>query len=241
MNKTRLYLSLTALVASTLVPSAALANDAFENWLDTLYVSTFFGGHFLPDIVSNTSYTSTPNLSKETYEQGMGFTARVAVGGHVNSNLRTELELGLSRSNQKSIRDVINGALPGTVYNGHGQIDAITLMGNVWVDIPMFDSMWGLTPYVGGGLGAALVQSNLIYTAFPNYGPQASSLEFAGQLGAGVNWAINETISAGLGYRALFINGPEISQKTGATEITTYRLDNLLSHSVGVTLTVNLN
>lgn len=242
MKKTCLPLALFALIGSVAVPTAVSANDFVNNWLNSLYVSTFLGGHFLPDVVTGTSYTSTTDLSVETYEQEIGFAARFAVGGRMNNYLRTELELGFSRSNQGSINDVINGALPGTTYAGHGQIDAITLMGNVWADLPIFDNHWGLTPYIGGGIGAALVDPQLIYTATPTYGPQESSVEFAAQLGTGINWAFNNRFSAGLGYRLMFINGPEISQTTtGAGEITTYRFDDMLSQSVGITLTMNIN
>lgn len=242
MKKTCLPLALSALIGSLAIPTAASANDMVDNWLNSLYVSTFLGGHFLPDIVTDTSYTTDARSFEETYEQEAGFAVRFAVGGHVSSYLRTEFELGFSRSNQGSILEVINGALPGTIHPGHGQIDAISLMGNVWTDLPVFDNAWGLTPYVGGGIGAALVQSNMVYTASPAYGPQDSSVQFAAQLGAGINWAFSDRFAAGLGYRLMFINGPETSQTTTpAGEITTYRFDDLLSQSVGITLTMNLN
>jgi hypothetical protein len=106
----------------------------------------------------------------------------------VNSYLRTELELGFGRSNQDdTILEVINGVLPGSIYDARGQIDFVALMGNVWINLPVFDNALGLTPYVGGGVGGALVHSQLVYTNSPAYGPQDSSVEFAGQLGAGLN------------------------------------------------------
>lgn len=243
MKKTFLPLAVCALIGCVAAPTAASANEMVDSWLNSLYVSTFVGGHFLPDVVTDTSYTTDARTFEETYEQETGFAARFAIGGHVNSYLRTELELGFSRNNQGSILEVINGALPGTVNPGQGQIDAITLMGNVWADLPVFDNTWGLTPYIGGGIGGALIDSQMAYTGINSaYGPQESSVEFAAQLGAGFNWAFNNRFSAGLGYRLMFINGPEISQTTtGAGEITTYRFDDLLSQSVGVTLTMNLN
>jgi len=65
-------------------------------------------------------------------------------------------------------------------------------------------------------------------------------VEFAGQLAAGVNWALTDTV--GVGYRFNFINGPKISQTTTpAGSVTTYDFDNLLAHSVGVTLKIELN
>lgn len=246
MKKTFLYLSLTAIIGSVAVPTAVSANDFVNNWMNTLYVSTFVGGHFLPDIETDVTYTypaTATTFDDDTYNQDTSFAARLALGGHVNSFVRSELELGFSRSNQGSIVYGLIGGGPRTPDIGEGEIDFITLMTNAWIDLPLLDTSWGLTPYVGGGIGAALVSPNLVYTNSPAYGPQESSVELAAQLGAGINWAFNDRFSAGIGYRFMFINGPEISQLTDAPsgEVTTYRFDDLLSHSVGVTLTMNLN
>ncbi|MFN3169479.1 MAG: outer membrane protein [Hyphomicrobiales bacterium] len=246
MKKTFLYLSLASLIGSVSAPTALSANDFVTNWMDSLYVSTFVGGHFLPDIETDVTYTYPVDptiFDDDTYNQETGFAARLALGGHVNRFVRSELELGFSRSNQGSIVYGLIGGGPRTLDVGHGEIDFISLMANAWIDLPLLDTSWGLTPYVGGGIGAALVSPNLVYTNTPAYGPQESSVELAAQLGAGVNWAFNDRFSAGVGYRFMVINGPEISQLTDANagEITTYRFDDLLSHSVGITLTMNLN
>lgn len=238
MKNTFLSLSLSALIGTVAVPTAASANDFVNNWMNTLYVSTFVGGHFLPDIETDTLDAGNP-YSEEIYEQDTGFAARFAIGGRVNEHFRAEVELGFSRSNQGDIfEEVLAGG--SSDYEGHGEIDAYTLMGNIWADLPVFGSAWGLTPYVGGGIGVALVDTNMIYTDFPSFGPQDSSVEFAAQLGAGVNWAINDKFSAGLGYRLMYITGPETSQST-SSDIATYEFNDLLSQSVGVTLTMNLN
>lgn len=240
MKKTCLPIALSILIGTVAAPTAVAANDFVGNWMDSLYVSTFLAGHFLPDVVTDT-LTNDVAYSNETYRQETGFAARFAAGGRINGHLRAEVEFGFNRSSQGSIDEILVGATTTTTYAGHGDIDTYTLMGNLWVDIPLFGGSWALTPYVGGGVGAALVQSDLIYTSFPGYGPQDSSVELAAQLGAGLNWAISDRFSAGFGYRLLFVNGPDISQTTGVNEVTTYRFDDMLSHSVGVTLTAHLN
>lgn len=234
---TCLRFAVCALIGSTSLPATAMANGMVDSWLSSLYVSTFVGGHFLPDIETETLADGAP-YSDEIYEQDTGFAARFAVGGRVNEHIRAELELGFNRTGQGAIIEVRNGTRsPNT---GHGEFDTVTLFTNIWADLPVFGASWGLTPYVGGGFGAALVDPNLVYTAFPTYGPQESSVELAAQLGAGVNWAFNERFALGLGYRVMVINGPDISQPT-ATEISTYRFDPVISQSVGITLTMNLN
>lgn len=241
MKKTFLPLAVCALIGCVAAPTAASANEMVDSWLNSLYVSTFLGGHFLPDVVTETSYNPPAYVADETYGQDVGFAVRFALGGNVTSLLRTEIELGFNRTNQDDVVEAIRGGATARSA-GDGHITTYTLMGNVWADLPVFDSSWGLTPYIGGGIGGALVDSQLVYATAPTYGPQDSSLEFAAQLGAGINWAFSDRFSAGLGYRLMFINGPEISQTTtGAGEITTYRFDDLLSQSVGVTLTMNLN
>ncbi|MEQ8658237.1 MAG: hypothetical protein RIC24_13130 [Hyphomicrobiales bacterium] len=81
MRKTTLKLTATMFVAFTVVPNSAQANETVDSWLDNLYVSAFLGAHFLPDIVTDTSYTTVSNSHVETYEQETGFSARFAVGG----------------------------------------------------------------------------------------------------------------------------------------------------------------
>ena len=244
MKKTYAGLALSAFIGMAILPTAVMAddmsNDWGASWLNGMYVSTSLGGHFLDDIGTDTSYTTVTSSYEETYRQDRGLAARLAIGGNVTDTLRAELELGFNRSNQGSIQEVIDGATPGTRYKGRGNIETYTLMGNVWADFPLFGGASGLTPYLGGGVGAALVDSNLQYTEFPAYGPQGSSVELAAQLGAGINWAINETVSLGLGYRLTYISGPEISQKTDTNETSTYKFDDLLSQAVLVTLTVKL-
>lgn len=239
MKKTCLPLAIFALIGSVAVPTAVSANDFVNNWMDTLYVSTFVGGHFLHDIETDTLDAGTL-YSDETYEQETGFAARFAIGGRLNEHFRAEVELGFNRTNQGSIEETLIGATTTSTYNGKGHIDTYTLMTNVWADLPVFDNSWGLTPYIGGGIGAALVNSQLVYTNFSTFGPQDSSVEVVAQLGTGINWAVNDRFSAGVGYRLMFISGPETSQPTTG-QIATYRFDDLLSHSVGITLTMNLN
>jgi opacity protein-like surface antigen len=240
MKKTCLPLALFALIGSVAVPTAVSANDFVNSWLNSLYVSTFLGGHFLPDVTTVTSYDPPADIADETYELDTGFAARLALGGHVSNHIRSEVEVGFLSAGQNAVIEAIRGGAT-TANAGDGDIAILTLLGNVWLDLPVFDDAWRLTPYVGGGVGAALVQPDLNYSAAPAYGPQDSSIELAAQLGAGLNWAISDRFSAGLGYRLLFVNGPKISQTTGASEVTTYRFEDILSHSVGVTLTMHLN
>ncbi len=76
--------------------------------------------------------------------------------------------------------------------SGSGTIRTFALMANVWYDIPMGS---GLTPYLGGGIGYAdsEVEHGLVMNG--------SGGDFAWQLGAGLNFAMTEKMSLGIGYR----------------------------------------
>jgi len=232
---------LVAIAAACFTTTGVQADELYQRLADSAYVSVFAGGNFLKDIQTDTVYTTTAFTYAETYRQKNGFTVRAALGGNLSEILRGELEIGVSRSNQGTINEVVNGTIV-TDYPGNGEITSYSALANIWADIDLSDTMPGITPYVGGGIGLAVVDSNLIYTNTPTYGPQDRSVEFAGQLGAGVNWALTETVDLGIGYRFNFINGPETSQvTTPAGEVTTYSFDDLLSHSVGISLKIKIN
>ncbi len=73
-----------------------------------------------------------------------------------------------------------------------GSIRTFALMANAWFDVPMGG---GFTPYFGGGVGYATneVEHGLVMNG--NNGG------FAWQAGAGVNFAMTEKMSLGVGYR----------------------------------------
>ena len=74
-----------------------------------------------------------------------------------------------------------------------GTANATYLMGNLWYD---FSNASAFTPYVGGGLGAALS------TVQVSTGPVSStSTNFAFQLGVGAKYALSENIDVDIGYR----------------------------------------
>ena len=234
-------LALAAVASVGITSTSVQANELSQRLAESAYVSVFAGASFLNDIKTDTDYSTTAATYAETYRQKTGFSVRAALGGNLAEMIRGEVEIGVGRSNQGSINEVVNGTMV-TNYTGNGEITAYSALANIWADIDMADTMSGITPYVGGGIGLAVVDTNLIYTATPAYGPQDRSVEFAGQLGAGVNWSLTDTVDLGVGYRFSFISGPKTSQvTTAAGEVTTYDFDNLLSHNVGIALKIKIN
>lgn len=230
-------LAIGAGLATTPVQAQDLASQISNN----LYVSAFIGGNFLRDIVTNTDYSTNTSTYRETYRQKPGVSFRAAIGTQVRENIRGEFEFGVHTSNQGAIMELANGTTL-TQYGGKGEITTYTGLLNIWADLDIPNNTTGLTPYVGGGVGLAVVDTKLVYTGFPTYGPQDRSVEFAGQVGTGVNWALSEKVDVGVGYRLNFINSPTTSQvTTGGGEVSTYDFESLFSHSVGISLKVKLN
>lgn len=68
-------------------------------------------------------------------------------------------------------------------------------LGNLWYD---FDMGNGFIPYLGGGIGFALLKDTSSYSTRSGY-----ETVFAGQLGAGLQYAVSGGFVLDLGYRML--------------------------------------
>ncbi len=79
------------------------------------------------------------------------------------------------------------------------EVTAHSLLGNIFFDIPTSTAM---TPYFGGGLGLAYLNTD--YSAYATGGSvsnSSSDLNFAWNVGGGVAWSINDSMALDLGYR----------------------------------------
>lgn len=114
----------------------------------------------------------------------------------------------------------------GFTLNGSGQDRHYTFMANAFAD---WDNETVFTPFVGGGLGAAYVNHDVIFTR-PNRNNTIVSDDhtwsFAYQLMAGVSWSINPRWSMEMMYRYYQIDDREHEQ-TGSTrnDVPTVNLD----------------
>lgn len=73
-----------------------------------------------------------------------------------------------------------------------GNVQTWALMANAWIDLGNSSTF---TPYIGGGIGYAISKfdGGAVYSGVDG--------NFAWQLGAGINVAVSDTTSLGLGYR----------------------------------------
>lgn len=219
-------LSLLAGVAVTAMLLAAPQASAHDY---KPYVSLFGGGAWLTDKM-HTTYTGYSSGSEDYTTKG-GYIIGGAVGAEWNHLLRTELELSHASWNlDKQFYFTYDGSPDGS-DPADGNVNATYLLGNVWFD---FHNHSRFTPYVGGGVGLGWASFQSPYVTFN----QNNSPSFAFQLGAGVNFDLNDRVSIDVGYRYKDIVGLKFNPEADGVDYTDYLQNkSLASHNfqVGVT------
>lgn len=152
-----------------------------------LYVSGFLGVNVLAD-------SNLGGGLELTYDAGLAVSG--AVGYGVTPNVRVEGELAF-RSND--LDELCFGSLCGDAGDS---MSAFTFMANAFYD---FDTGSSWRPYVGGGLGIAVV------TLDPATGSEDDDTVFAGQLGAGVGFDITPQVILTFDYRLIVTEDPTFS------------------------------
>ena len=187
------------------------------------YASIFAGPSFLEDVDTN--------IAGEAVSVGFdtGFILGATVGKRLNQNWRVEAELSFAHYEA----DDVSGPTSQVIFgNADGDLNAIFLMANVWYDIP---TSGRLTPYVGGGLGAAHVDADVVFDGGPQ-GYQNGDINFAAQIGAGVSIDLSDKMAVDIGYRYKFI--PDVDFDNGSG-FGTYTGGDVNSHNVQAGLRFN--
>jgi len=129
---------------------------------------------------------ATPNARGKN-----GWTVDLAAGRSLGPNVRGEAEVLYSQVDRK---DASTGKIKtvGGFVNGYYDIDTGTKV----------------RPYVGAGIGVAQVKLD----QGPSHGDDTG---FAYQLKTGVSFAVNDRLTAQLGYRYMGVNNVQIGQGAG--------------------------
>jgi opacity protein-like surface antigen len=211
-------LGTVAAVGLTLGMATAQAADIIEPVVEPpgWYVSLFGGVSFLEDV--NTEYDE-PGPYEIDAETKTGFIVGGALGTHLTEDFRVELEVAYSEN------DVDDIEYDGEDYAGTGDFTFLTFMGNVWYDVPLSEE---LKPYLGGGAGIAIIDANDVgYEGNVEY--DSSEVAFAFQVGAGLRWAIADSITLDVGYRLRGFDGPKFEDVDGGSD---QNADWMWSHNV---------
>ncbi|MBD9465672.1 outer membrane protein [Pseudomonas sp. Pdm06] len=129
-----------------------------------------------------------------------GFATGLALGWRFPVGLRPEVELSYRRNTLTQFNH--------RVYEGGGSIDgkgkeqATSLMANLWYDVTNLPApLSRFTPYVGGGLGYAVLTITGLEAGGVEFGDTHRDTVSAWQLGTGVAYELSEHWSMSLDYR----------------------------------------
>jgi|SRR5579871_1046987 len=202
------------------VPACAYANDS--STAPSIYTELSLGASFIPT-VSTKTYTLTDGLNVATGKVNLNYATGLTAGLEVGAagvgvpEIRLGLGYDYLRATFSSgvVVGTLNGA-PGSFAFNRSDLSTIgisldnsvhVLTGNVTYDLPN----WGaVTPYVGGGAGAAFIEH--------------ANTELALTATAGLRVAINSYTYVGVRYRYYRITGP--------TDSFGIRYDDISNHSV---------
>ncbi len=140
---------LTAVATLAISPAA----HASEGLYAAIGAGLFYLGNG-PDVSSSAGAATF--TSKADYDNGIGLYG--ALGKKMGNNLRGELELGYRNADIDSI-DPATGfsGFPATTIDGDTTV--YTVMANLLYD---FDVNSWVTPYIGGGVGAAVIDHDIV-------------------------------------------------------------------------------
>lgn len=131
-------------------------------------------------------------------EFATGFALNIAAGLEMaDAPVRGEIELGYSHNDLDKFKDTLG--LGMTIDDG--EIITIPVMLNGYLDIEN-DSI--ITPYITAGIGG-------LYVDMEHDGDNDDDFVIAGQLGIGLEVAVNETVAIDAGYRYLLADDAEFS------------------------------
>ncbi|TRC90845.1 porin family protein [Mesorhizobium sp. WSM4303] len=190
---------------------------------EDLWYVTLFGGASFPNHVK--SQWSAYDISVDAKT---GFVIGGAVGRRINDTFRVEGELSYARYK-------VGGwsySGPGDSGSGpaSGNVSATYLLANVWADVAHFGEA---KLYVGGGIGAAYVTADTSFDGDFGYG--SGDWGFAGQLGAGVTYAVTQNIDLDFGYRFKAVTSVDFDNNESG--LNPFRDAKLYSHNVQLGVT----
>ena len=195
------FLAAVALVAALMVPGMAAAEGT--------------GLYLAPKFLLSLQNTGDISKDNAPFSGSMDRHDQFTLGGALAVGfdfwqyylvpLRLELELGMRGNNQHEW-DVYSNGGAGTVK---GTWNSTTLFANLYYD---FHTDFGLTPYVGGGLGMAFNYAEYKWRR-GDWGGSANDTmtNFAWNLGAGVSYSFNENVAVDLGYRFVSLGHNEVT------------------------------
>jgi opacity protein-like surface antigen len=212
---TKLALALTAALLLSGTAHAADADnsgsigDAFA--AGNFYASVFGGAAMIDEFAFDSTMGGSGSV---TFDPGFGLDA--ALGYDFGNGLSLEGQIGFVSA------ALADGSYDGNPLLAEGTAGITYGMINAWYGV----DLGGVTPFIGAGVGAALVSLDSIFTGFPDSAIEDSEPTWAVQVGAGVAIALTDDISLTARYRHLQTGEVSLTDAAGD--------DNTGSASVGI-------
>lgn len=193
---------LPAMLAATALSAPAHANNFLDNW----YVSGSAGLNLTQDV----EFTDSTPGAASTGEFGIdggAFVGALAFGGHVNQNVRAEIELSYRTAESDSL--TVDGV--GTTNSVTSDLDTMAALVNAYYD---FMPNEPINPYISVGVGVANHEvNNFVVNGTPVSG--GDDTVFAYQIGGGASFELDEEWDLTAGYRYFATQDVEL----GTTEL----------------------
>lgn len=196
-NKLVLFCCIFVLLCS----SSVFAADGYD--ASSIFDGLYIRGNIGSSNLSNSKLTSSavPGVEVDIeFDEGLGFS--IALGDDTKDHSRVELELGYHSY------DIVNFQTAGTTVSGTGDITILSLLINGFLDIK---TDWGISPYIGGGIGYAKIDIDNVSVAGISISGNDDEFVWAWQVSAGVGYPINDKVTVDLGYRYFETQKPDFS------------------------------
>jgi opacity protein-like surface antigen len=194
---------------SKLLASAAVAGllAAAPAEAEGLYIGAFGGVNFLDEATGSAdapSPSAPPGVGYAVeVENDTGWAAGGAIGYGFDFGLRAEAEVAYRWN------DLDRAKVVTTAIDLEGDTTALSVMGNLWFDVPLTGRV---RPFLGGGIGMAQVSLNDVEVSVLAPGTtfvDDSDWVFAYQVGGGVAFQVAPGVDLTAEYRYFGTDDPE--------------------------------
>jgi len=217
-----------AAIGALFLAALFLASEAHAQIAKMTAGRGYFGvtaGAIIPDDVhSNISGADSGSVDL-SFDTGAAFTG--FVGYHFTDQFTGEAELGYATAGTDTVTGTINGIGVSVPVNGHFN-SALGFANALWTP-PL--RVGGFSPYLGGGIGFASIDSSVSSVGGVAVGANHSETDFAAQLILGADYQLTDQFAIGARYRFVWVN----SGSTTASEGDLVNQDDFTAHVLMVT------
>jgi opacity protein-like surface antigen len=182
-----------------LTPSAEAADIGYAPPPGGSWYVSVFGGWSMGDEIE-ADFLGSQNVGWNLdADLDDGFTAGLAVGTQFGEWLRGEIEV--SGNWHSADGTLASTASTPEIDDVSGDVDALFLLANLWVEVPL--GAGPFRPYAGGGVGIGRLDVDLDAATSTGTASVVNDDDwaFAWQLGAGVAFDVSSNLAIDLGYR----------------------------------------